>query len=177
MGDGGGSGGGRAEKPPPCTADTSPSHLHPSSRYHQLIAPSSRNPKQKKRGKSATKKTQKKRQNSSGLVILLHSTWGNCCCSPDARLVPLTSAAVARQGKDEGGEKKNTRTRRLRSGMSDDEDGDSPHCGTGSMSAGAAEETPPPSMRDQTWLLAPSIHGAPVSVRLCLRIRSPRHQW
>lgn len=57
--------------------------------------------------------------------------------------------------------------------MSDDEDGDSPHCGTGSMSAGAAEETPPPSMRDQTWLLAPSIHGAPVSVRLCLRIRSP----
>lgn len=62
LGDGGGSGGGRAERPPhpPCTADTSPSHLHPSSRYHQLIAPSSRNPKQKKKENLPVKNTKEK---------------------------------------------------------------------------------------------------------------------
>lgn len=62
LGDGGGSGGGRAERPttPLCTADTSPSHLHPSSRYHQLIAPSSRNPKQKKKENLPLKNTKEK---------------------------------------------------------------------------------------------------------------------
>lgn len=98
-------------------------------------------------------------------------------CSP--RPLDIRGSRASRKRWRGRRKKKNTRTRtrRLRSGMSADEDGDSPHCGTGSMSAGAAEETPPPSMRDQTWLLAPSIHGAPVSVRLYLRIRSPRHQW
>lgn len=96
-------------------------------------------------------------------------------CSP--RPLDIRGSRASRKRWRGRRKKKNTRTRTLRSGMSDDEDGDSPHCGTGSMSAGAAEETPPPSMRDQTWLLAPSIHGAPVSVRLYLRIRSPRHQW
>lgn len=47
--------------------------------------------------------------------------------------------------------------------------GFSPHCGTGSMSAGGAAQETPPSMRDQTWLVASSIHGL---LRLCAALPS-----
>lgn len=154
----------------------------PPSRCHQLIKPTL--PQQQGRmchyhtrthARTHTHThTQKKRQNErSGPPPPQHL--GELLLFSGCLSRPLDISGIKEEISEEGTE--NTHAARRDARGASGVGGLSPYCGTGCMSAGGAAEETPPSMRDQKWLLASSIHGL---LRLCAARPSDSlcpHQW